>query len=86
MHRIYFYKDRNGKEPVKEYIIRLESKNDKDSRIKLNKIREDSGRRRKAGSGVGQPWRIREHPQHGKSGQHADGEADDYGHACLCRV
>ena len=38
MHKIYFYKDKNGKEPLKEYFEELASKNDKDSRIKLNKI------------------------------------------------
>lgn len=40
MHPIYFYKDRNGNEPVKEYLQELANKNDKDSRIKLNKIRD----------------------------------------------
>lgn len=40
MHKIYFYKDKNGKEPVLDYIKSLEKKNDKDSRIKLNKIRD----------------------------------------------
>lgn len=38
MYKIHFYKDKSGKEPVKEYIERLASKKDKDSRIKLNKI------------------------------------------------
>lgn len=37
MHPIYFYKDRSGKEPVKEYIAALAARNDKDSRIKLKK-------------------------------------------------
>ena len=40
MHPIHFYKDRNGKSPVKEYLAELSRKNDKDSRIKLNKIRD----------------------------------------------
>lgn len=38
MHRIYFYKDRNGNEPVRDYMRKLAGKKDKDSRIKLNKI------------------------------------------------
>lgn len=38
MYEIHFYKDRNGKEPVKEYIAGLASRKDKNSRIKLNKI------------------------------------------------
>ena len=56
MHRIYFYKDRNGKEPVKEYIIRLESKNDKDSRIKLNKIRDYMKALSEYGTQIGEPY------------------------------
>lgn len=38
MYEIHFYKDKNGKEPVLEYMKELAGKNDKDSRIKLNKI------------------------------------------------
>lgn len=38
MHEIHFYKDRNGKEQVFEYMKKLAGKKDKDSRIKLNKI------------------------------------------------
>ena len=30
MYEIYFYKDKNGKEPVKEYIAGLAAKKDKD--------------------------------------------------------
>lgn len=40
MYNIYFYKDKNGNEPVAEYIMGLSDKKDKDSRIKLNKIRD----------------------------------------------
>lgn len=38
MYEIYFYKDKNGREPVREYVSGLAGKKDKDSRIKLNKI------------------------------------------------
>ena len=38
MHKIYFYKDRNGNEPVFEYLKELASKKDKNSRINANKI------------------------------------------------
>lgn len=38
MHKIHFYRDKNGKEPVLEYLNELASKNDKDSRIKFNKL------------------------------------------------
>ncbi len=37
MYKIYFYKDKRGKQPVYDYLLELKSKNDKDSRIKLNK-------------------------------------------------
>lgn len=40
MYKIYFYKDAKGREPVKEYIQHLSVKNDKNSRIKFNKIRD----------------------------------------------
>ena len=40
LHKVHFYRDRNGKEPVAEYIAALAQKKDKDSRIKLNKIRD----------------------------------------------
>lgn len=40
MYKIYFYKDRSGTEPVREYIEELARKKDKDSRVKLNKIRD----------------------------------------------
>lgn len=40
MYKIYFYKDKSGKEPVAEYLLELSSKHDKNSRIKLNKIRD----------------------------------------------
>lgn len=40
MHRIYFYKAKDGSRPVADYIITLKSKVDKDSRIKLNKIQD----------------------------------------------
>lgn len=39
-YSIYFYKDKNGKEPVLEYIKDLLSKKDKNSRIKATKIQD----------------------------------------------
>lgn len=38
MHEIIFYKDRNGNEPVLEYLRELSKNKNKDNRIKLNKI------------------------------------------------
>ena len=40
MHDIIFYEDRSGHSPVLERIAELESRNDKDSRIRLTKIRD----------------------------------------------
>ena len=38
MHKIFFYRDRSGNEPVFEYLKELTSKTDKNSRINANKI------------------------------------------------
>ena len=38
MFKVYFYKNKNGKSPVLDYLRELIEKNDKDSRIKANKI------------------------------------------------
>jgi phage-related protein len=38
MYNIIFYRDRTGKQPVKEYLIELSKRNDKDSRINYNKL------------------------------------------------
>ncbi len=46
MYEIHFYKDKNGKEPVKEYIAKLAAKKDKDSRTRLNKISDDDSSRK----------------------------------------
>lgn len=56
MHKIYFYRDKNGKEPVAEYIAELAQKKDKDSRIKLNKIRDYIKVLSEYGTQVGEPY------------------------------
>ena len=40
MYKIYFYRDKNGNRPVYDYILKLASNKDKDSRIKFNKIQD----------------------------------------------
>lgn len=40
MHKIHFYRDKNGNRPVADYIRELAGKTDKDSRIKLHKIQD----------------------------------------------
>lgn len=56
MHPIYFYKDINGNEPVKEYLKELAKKKDKDSRIKLNKIRDYVKALNVYGKQLGEPY------------------------------
>ena len=56
MHEIKFFKDRKGNEPVAEYIAELASKKDKDSRIKLNKIREYIKILSEYGTQAGEPY------------------------------
>ena len=56
MHKIYFYKDRNGKEPVLDYLHELSMKKDKDSRIKLNKIRDYVKALSTYGTQTGEPY------------------------------
>ena len=56
MHKIHFYKDKNGNEPVAEYIAKLARKTDKDSRIKLNKIRDYIKVLSEYGTQAGEPY------------------------------
>lgn len=56
MHKIYFYKDKNGNEPVIKYMTELSKKKDKDSRIKLNKIGDHIEMLRNYGTQAGEPY------------------------------
>ena len=56
MHKIYFYKDSRGKEPVRDYIQTLAKRNDKDSRIKANKILDYMEYLQKEGFESGEPY------------------------------
>lgn len=56
LYEIHFYKDKSGKEPVKEYIIELASKKDKNSRIKLNKIMDYIKALSEYGTRAGEPY------------------------------
>ncbi len=55
MHKVFFYKDRNGNEPVAEYITALAEKKDKESRVKLNKIRDYIKMLSEYGTQAGEP-------------------------------
>lgn len=56
MHKIVFYSDRNGKEPVYEYMQELSKNNTKDTRIKLNKIRSYVKALSEFGTQIGEPY------------------------------
>ncbi|MCI5655681.1 MAG: type II toxin-antitoxin system RelE/ParE family toxin [Candidatus Pseudoruminococcus sp.] len=56
MYPVKFYKDKNGKEPVKEYIKELQAKKDKNSRINLNKIRDYLKTLSEYGTMAGEPY------------------------------
>jgi len=38
MKEVVFYRDKNGKNEIEEYLVKLQGKQDKDSKIKANKI------------------------------------------------
>lgn len=56
MHNIYFYRDKNGNQPVKEYLVELSLKKDKDSRIKLNKLNDYIEALSAYGTQLGEPY------------------------------
>ncbi len=56
MYEICFYRDKNGKEPVKEYIAGLSAKKNKDSRVKLNKIMDYVKILSEYGTRAGEPY------------------------------
>ncbi|MFA6075035.1 MAG: type II toxin-antitoxin system RelE/ParE family toxin [Negativicutes bacterium] len=56
MFEIIFYRDSGGSEPVKEYIETLVNKQDKDSRIKLNKLRDYIKILSEYGTRAGEPY------------------------------
>ena len=56
MYRVIFYKDRNGREPVFEYIRELTTCTDKNSRIKVNKINDYIEYLARQGKQAGEPY------------------------------
>lgn len=56
MHPIYFYRDAQGRCPIADYITELSHKNDKDSRIKLNKLRDYIKMLSLYGTQAGEPY------------------------------
>ena len=56
MYKINFYRNKDGKERVAEYIKGLSKKHDKDSRIKLNKILDYINVLKEHGKSAGEPY------------------------------
>lgn len=56
MYSVRFYKDRNGREPLKEYLSELGSKTDKNSRVNFNKIRDYIKILSEYGTRAGEPF------------------------------
>ena len=55
MYEIIFYRDKDGNEPVKEFLDSLLGSNDKDSRIRANKILEYMDKLSEFGTRIGKP-------------------------------
>lgn len=56
MYDIRFYTDKDGNKPVLDYLRKLAKKNDKDSRIKANKIRDYIRILKEYGTAIGEPY------------------------------
>ena len=58
MYNVYFYQDENGRQPVREYLDKLEEKSakSKDARIKYNKIDQYIGILMEYGIEAGEPY------------------------------
>ncbi len=56
MYSVRFYKDKDGNEPLKEYLKELGAKTDKNSRINYNKIRDYIKMLTEYGTRAGEPY------------------------------
>lgn len=56
MYQIELYKDNNGESEIENYIIELRSKNNKDSRIKFDKIMSYIRYLQNNGLSIGEPY------------------------------
>jgi phage-related protein len=54
--KVFFYKDTHGREPILEYMRSLERRKDKESRIKVNKIKDYIIYLRQSGTAAGEPY------------------------------
>lgn len=56
MYNIVFYKDKKEKSEIEEYLIELQNKKDKNSRVKINKIIAYINMLEKYGTTIGEPY------------------------------
>lgn len=56
MYEVVFYKDKNGKSEIEDYLLKLQKRTNKDSRIKLNKIIAYIDMLSKHGISIGEPY------------------------------
>ena len=56
MHKIHFYRNKNGIAPVYEYLKELNSRTDKNSRIKAGKVNDYITRLSEEGTFAGLPY------------------------------
>ena len=56
MYEIKFYENKNGEKPVLNYLRELTAKDDKDSRIKANKIKNYIDLLKEFGTSLGEPY------------------------------
>ncbi|MDR1916184.1 MAG: type II toxin-antitoxin system RelE/ParE family toxin [Synergistaceae bacterium] len=56
MHEIIFYKDDDGAEPIRDYILALGLRRGKESRVKFNKIIDYMGLLSERGTTIGEPY------------------------------
>lgn len=56
MYEIFFYKDRNGRSLIAEYLRELTARKDKNSRIKANKINDYIEYLAQEGQNAGEPY------------------------------
>ena len=56
MYKIRFYKDKNGNEPVKEYLLELSKQNTKDTKVRLHKFQDYVNVLAAHGTRAGEPF------------------------------
>lgn len=56
MYEVIFYKDKNGKNEIEKYLLNLQKRKDKSSRIKVNKIIAYIDMLLKYGLTIGEPY------------------------------